>query len=70
METTVKSSFIGHEEKAAAKPSFVLWRPSAKTGLMSWLTTVDHKKIGFLYGAFALFFFLVGGVEACSSACS
>jgi cytochrome c oxidase subunit 1 len=31
---------------------------------MSWLTTVDHKRIGFLYGVFALFFFLVGGVEA------
>jgi cytochrome c oxidase subunit 1 len=31
---------------------------------MSWLTTVDHKKIGFLYGISALFFFLVGGVEA------
>jgi cytochrome c oxidase subunit 1 len=31
---------------------------------MSWLTTVDHKRIGFLYGIFALFFFLVGGFEA------
>ena len=31
---------------------------------MSWLTTVDHKRIGFLYGISALFFFLVGGVEA------
>ena len=31
---------------------------------MSWLTTVDHKRIGFLYGIFALIFFLVGGVEA------
>lgn len=64
METTVKSHFIGQEDKTKAKPSFVLWRPTAKTGLMSWLTTVDHKRIGFLYGSFALFFFLVGGVEA------
>lgn len=64
METTVKSHFIGQEDKAAAKPSFAFWRPTAKTGLLSWLTTVDHKKIGFLYGSFALFFFLVGGVEA------
>ena len=31
---------------------------------MSWLTTVDHKRIGFLYGVFALFFFIVGGLEA------
>ena len=31
---------------------------------MDWLTTVDHKKIGIMYGAIALFFLLVGGVEA------
>src|SRR5580658_1828110 len=58
-----KAGFIGKEEQAEAKP-FVIWRPTAKTGLMSWLTTVDHKRIGFLYGISALFFFLVGGVEA------
>ncbi|MCB9759289.1 MAG: cytochrome c oxidase subunit I [Alphaproteobacteria bacterium] len=34
------------------------------TGIWSWLTTVDHKRIGVLYGATALFFFLVGGIEA------
>ncbi len=38
--------------------------PQAKTGLWSWITTVDHKRIGILYGATALFFFLVGGLEA------
>ncbi|MBI4638715.1 MAG: cbb3-type cytochrome c oxidase subunit I, partial [Candidatus Rokubacteria bacterium] len=37
--------------------------PSA-TGLASWLTTVDHKRIGILYGTTAFVFFLVGGVEA------
>lgn len=62
-DALVKSNFLGKEEHTVPKP-FVLWRPSAKTGLMSWLTTVDHKKIGFLYGISALFFFLVGGVEA------
>ena len=35
-----------------------------KTGLWSWLTTVDHKRIGILYGATAFFFFLLGGIEA------
>ena len=34
------------------------------TGVMSWLTTVDHKRIGVLYLYSALFFFLVGGLEA------
>ena len=32
--------------------------------LMSWLTTVDHKRIGILYGVTALVFALIGGVEA------
>ena len=35
-----------------------------RTGIWDWLTTVDHKKIGILYGAAALFFMLVGGLEA------
>jgi cytochrome c oxidase subunit I len=35
-----------------------------KTGLWSWITTVDHKRIGILYGATAFFFFLMGGIEA------
>ncbi len=33
-------------------------------GLWSWLTTVDHKRIGIMYGLAALFFFVVGGLEA------
>jgi cytochrome c oxidase subunit I len=35
-----------------------------KTGLWSWITTVDHKRIGILYGASAFMFFLIGGLEA------
>jgi len=34
------------------------------SGLWSWITTVDHKRIGILYGSTAFFFFLLGGVEA------
>jgi len=33
-------------------------------GLWSWITTVDHKRIGIMYGLAALFFFVVGGIEA------
>jgi cytochrome c oxidase subunit 1 len=33
-------------------------------GLVSWLTTVDHKRLGILYGVFSMIFFLVGGIEA------
>ena len=33
-------------------------------GIWSWITTVDHKRIGTLYGVSGFTFFLVGGVEA------
>jgi cytochrome c oxidase subunit I len=36
----------------------------AATGVRSWITTVDHKRIGILYGVSAFFFLLVGGLEA------
>jgi cytochrome c oxidase subunit 1 len=42
----------------------VFRRPTAETGKWSWLTTVDHKKIGIMYFITAFFFFLVGGAEA------
>jgi cytochrome c oxidase subunit I len=32
--------------------------------LYSWVTTVDHKRLGILYILYALLFLLVGGVEA------
>jgi cytochrome c oxidase subunit 1 len=35
-----------------------------KTGVWSWITTVDHKRIGILYGTTAFIFFLLGGIEA------
>src|SRR5687767_5042735 len=33
-------------------------------GLKSWLTTLDHKRIGIMYLFSVLFFFFVGGVFA------
>jgi len=42
----------------------LLRRPTAVTGAWSWFTTIDHKKIGILYGVTAFAFFLMGGVEA------
>ena len=47
-----------------ARPLGVFTRPQATTGWRSWLTTVDHKRIGVMYGASALLFFVLGGVEA------
>ncbi len=34
------------------------------TGLWSWITTVDHKRIGIMYFVTSLFWFFVGGIEA------
>jgi cytochrome c oxidase subunit 1 len=44
--------------------SRLLRRPSSKQGFWSWVTTVDHKRIGILYGVTAFLFFLAGGIEA------
>ncbi len=63
-DALAKPDLLVKDEGHAKPKGFVLWRPTAQTGLISWLTTVDHKRIGFLYGISALFFFLVGGCEA------
>jgi len=39
-------------------------RPTAKTGWWAWMTTVDHKKIGILYGFTSFVFFIIGGIQA------
>ena len=44
--------------------SEALRRPTGYQGVWSWVTTVDHKRIGILYGVTAFIFFLLGGVEA------
>ncbi|MGK2947011.1 MAG: cytochrome c oxidase subunit I [Acidimicrobiales bacterium] len=47
-----------------SSPLGVFARPRAKTGWRAWISTVDHKKIGIMYGASSLFFFVIGGLEA------
>ncbi len=43
----------------------VLRRPVESTkGIVSWLTTVDHTRIGVMYGALSLVWFVIGGIEA------
>ena len=39
-------------------------REPGRSGLWSWLSTTDHKRIGTLYLFTALAFFLLGGIEA------
>lgn len=47
-----------------ALPKLPKIEEEAYRGIWSWITTVDHKRIGILYGATAFAFFLVGGLEA------
>src|SRR5215213_2266227 len=42
----------------------VFRRPLMATGWRSWLFTVDHKKLGIMYGVTAMTFFVIGGIEA------
>jgi cytochrome c oxidase subunit 1 len=49
----------------ASRPAATIFRrPTATTGVWSWITTVDHKRIGIMYGYTAFVFFLIGGIEA------
>src|SRR5579872_1524080 len=50
----------------AAQPKILsIEQPSyLEGGLISWLNTVDHKKVAMLYGIAALSFMALGGIEA------
>ncbi|NCG38993.1 MAG: cytochrome c oxidase subunit I [Actinobacteria bacterium] len=48
----------------AERPLGVMTRPQGGNGWRDWLSTVDHKKIGIMYGIAAMLFFIVGGIEA------
>ncbi|MEX0952963.1 MAG: cbb3-type cytochrome c oxidase subunit I, partial [Nitriliruptoraceae bacterium] len=39
-------------------------RPSSTSGLLSWLGTTDHKRIGVMYFWTTMVFFSIGGVES------
>ena len=54
----------GSTNGSVPRPLGAFTRPRNPTGLVNWLTTVDHKKIGIMYGAAALFFLIIGGVAA------
>ena len=49
---------------AAVRVPYTVADEYAKGGLWSWLTTVDHKRIGALYLYTALAWFGIGGIEA------
>src|SRR5690554_3609954 len=46
-----------------ARPALFV-RPTWRTGLWSWLTTVDHKKLGIMYIVSSFAFMALASVEA------
>jgi cytochrome c oxidase subunit 1 len=57
-------ALAGADGRATPASMGVFTRPLSNTGWKSWLTSVDHKRIGIMYGFSAIFFFVVGGCEA------
>ncbi len=63
--TRTDVALTGDEVASPSRPLGAFVRPDEhQRGWKSWLTTVDHKKIGIMYGIGSLFFFLIGGGEA------
>src|SRR5690606_4001173 len=53
-------STVQSQDPHPEEPNFLV----AKRGIMSWLVTVDHKRLGLMYLASVLLFFLVAGILA------
>jgi len=51
---------IGLPHPEAVAPPRMLWLDIVN----SWITTVDHKRIGIMYIGYALIFLIIGGIEA------
>ncbi len=66
MATVLEPAPIAPTPQGPERPETTafLRRPRSTEGVWGWVFSVDHKKLGILYGVTAFFFFLVGGVEA------
>jgi cytochrome c oxidase subunit I len=60
MSSVVIDKDHGAGHGAAEEPDYL----RARKGVMSWLVTVDHKRIGIMYLVAVLSFFLIGGLLA------
>jgi cytochrome c oxidase subunit I len=55
---------VGTAPAVGKPPNTLLTRPTWTAGLVSWLTTVDHKRLGILYIVTSLGFMALASVEA------
>jgi cytochrome c oxidase subunit 1 len=62
--TEERPEILELESGETASTTGVFARPTNASGWRAWFFTVDHKKIGIMYGAVAMFWFFWGGIEA------
>jgi len=55
---------LGAPPVVGQPPNTLLTRPTWTEGLLSWLTTVDHKRLGILYIVTSFIFFGAASIEA------
>ncbi len=63
-QSTALELTTGDAHDDAARSTGVFARPTHAKGWRAWVFTVDHKKIGIMYGVVAMFWFFWGGIEA------
>jgi cytochrome c oxidase subunit 1 len=63
-DTTNGQLALTSGQEAGHNPLGVFARPGSTPGWRGWVSTVDHKRIGIMYGVAAMFFFVIGGLEA------
>src|SRR5256886_24316 len=56
--------WVAAQKADPAEPAAALPGAGTMATVLGWLTTVDHKRIGILYGVSGFAFFLLGGLEA------
>lgn len=62
--SVVAEPVVDRKNLPKVKSDIGVRRPDNLNVVLDWLTTVDHKKIGAMYGLTALACFLIGGLEA------
>jgi cytochrome c oxidase subunit I len=64
-QQTPELAAVGSAATVVPSKAFgIFQRPVESRGWKSWLFTIDHKKLGIMYGFAAFAFFIAGGIEA------
>ncbi len=64
MTSLLEPPVLAPEDDPRPIASGLLKRPSKTSGFWGWITSIDHKRVGIMYGVTAMAWFVVGGFEA------